>query len=79
MTPEIVITEPIPGGTRQTVFALDGADLVPVRVVDDFGPHRGSTTYGPEWASEEARREAEEQVAEAAVVDVTEMRRKRAR
>ena len=56
---EIAIHRSIPGGTRTAVFTLDGGALVPVCRVDDFGAHRGRTTYGPEWVGEDDRCEAE--------------------
>ena len=61
MTAPIVIRH----GVRSTTFALDGGALVPVAVVDDFGQKSGKTEYRPAaaWVSDEARREAEAQVA----------------
>lgn len=70
MTAPIVIRH----GVLETTFELDGADLRPVRVVEDFGPRGGRTEYGPEWASDEALREAEAKVAA-----VDEPRRRKAR
>lgn len=60
---DIAITRPIPGGTRTAVLTLDGGALVPVCRVDDFGALRGRTTFGPEWVSEDDRREAEARLA----------------
>ena len=59
MTAPIVIRH----GVRTTTFALDGDVLVPVSIVDDFGPRSGITTLGPEYVSDEAVHEAEAQVA----------------
>ena len=65
----ITITTPIPGGTRTETFDEHGE---PIGRVDDFGPHRGQTVYGPQWVTDEARREA---VARLAAVD--ELRRRK--
>lgn len=59
MTAPIVIRH----GVRTTTFVLDGEALVPVSIVDDFGPRSGTTTLGPEFVSPEAVHEAEAQVA----------------
>ena len=58
MTAPIVIRH----GVRTTTFALDGGALVPVSIVDDFGPRSGITTLGPEIVNA-IEREAEAQVA----------------
>lgn len=63
MTMTLTITRPIPGGTRRYLL---GEDLAPVRIVDDYGPLRGTTEYTTPRETDvpaDVRREAEEQIA----------------